>query len=647
MAMITKSRAGRWLIGGLVTFVGLIAAIVIAVALFDWNHARGWIGEKFKERTGRELVIGGDLRIRPFSFHPKIHAEQVTLANAEWGEKTPMIVADTIDFSVSLPALIVGRVVFPEVALGEASVLLQRDREGRRNWVLKPDQEKTGEPAQIERLTVNQGRLAVKDLMSDTDVNVKVQTTSDATYGVEVGAQGKVKGYGFKADAEGGGLLSLMNQSDPYPLKLNATVGEAQISFEGTITELATLNSVDGQFTLAGKNLSNLGDALQLSFPDTAPYKLSGRLQRDGDVWRYNDFHGTVGKSDLRGNFNVNIGAKRPTLEAKLNSTLLDVADLGGFVGSRPGEPDKKEPGKVLPAEPVNLEKLQRMDAHVTLTATKFRNRDKLPLDNLDAKLDLEDGLLKFDPVVFGVAGGTVNTRIAVDARQTKLAVDTDTRFRQLHINKLIPGTDMLDKSFGAIHGRAQFKGQGNSAAAVLGSSNGRLDLLSGGGQISNLLLEFGGADIAEIVKFWVGGDQNAELRCGVIGFNVKDGLMTSEVFVIDTDDTYFGGEGTVNLNDETLNLKITPLPKDFSPITLRGPLNVSGTFAKPAFGLEKKNLIARAGAALLLGLLNPLAAIIPLIETGPGKDAPCADLVQSLEARIKVPAAPQKKPAQ
>src|SRR4029079_204502 len=127
---------------------------------------------------------------------------------------------------------------------------------------------------------------------------------------------------------------------------------------------------------------------------------------------------------------------------------LLDIADLGGFVGGKPGEgASAKAPGKVLPDEPINLDKLRRVDAHVTLKATKFRDRDKYPLDNLDAKLDLEDGLLKFEPVRLGVAGGNLNTRIAVNAREAKVAVDTDTSFRNLHINKLIPSTKLLDQS--------------------------------------------------------------------------------------------------------------------------------------------------------------------------------------------------------
>src|SRR6185436_12086669 len=163
-----KSRLHRWLFGAIGVFVALIAAAAIALALFDWNRARGWISEKVKERTGRDLVIG-ELRVHPFSLHPRVHAGQVTLSNADWGEKGPMLEADAVDFSVSLLPLITGRVVFPEVALGEASVLLQRDAEGRRNWVLKPEEQKTGEPVQIRRLAVNKGRLAFKDAVSDSD----------------------------------------------------------------------------------------------------------------------------------------------------------------------------------------------------------------------------------------------------------------------------------------------------------------------------------------------------------------------------------------------------------------------------------------------------------------------------------------------
>src|SRR5262249_28053062 len=153
-------------------------------------------------------------------------------------------------------------------------------------------------------------------------------------------------------------------------------------------------------------------------------------------VWRYADFRGTVGASDLGGVLSVDVAGKRPKLEANLHSSLLDIADLGGFVGSRPGTPDATPPGKVLPVEPINLDKLRRIDANVGLKASKFRDRDKYPLDHLDARLTIVDGVMKFDPVVFGVAGGSMNTRASVDARQKQAAVDMDTRFQRLHLGQ-------------------------------------------------------------------------------------------------------------------------------------------------------------------------------------------------------------------
>lgn len=633
-----RIRARNWLIGGLAAFFTLIITLLVAVAVYDWNNARGFIAGKVKERTGRDLFIG-DLQVHPFSLHPRIQIAEVELSNADWGEQRPMIAAETVDFRVSLLPLLAGRVVFPDVTLGDAEILLQQDAEGRRNWVLDPKEEKTGEPVQIGRVTVDRGRLAVKDVKSKTDVVLDVQTTSNETYGVEFAARGKAKGYEFGAKGAGGGLLSIKDESTPYPIKLAATMGEARATFEGTITGLVALAAVEGRVTVAGRNLSDLFDALNLSFPDTRPYKVAGQLRREGNVWSFDKFTGTVGESDLGGNLAVDLGTKRPTLKGKLHSKLLDIADLGGLIGEKPGEPDPKPTGKMLPSDPIRLEKLRRVDANVTLTATRFRNADKYPLDNLNMRIVLVDGVMKADPADFGVAGGKVTSRVSVDSRKDKeLLVDINSAFQSLHINKLVPKTDILDQSFGAVDGKVQLKGHGNSVAAVLGTSNGRIDMVSRGGEMSNLLAEFAGLDGAEIIKFFVGGDKNIQLHCGIAAFNVKEGVMASEAFVIDTDDTYIGGEGTISLRDETMDMKLTPLPKDVSILSLRGPLRVRGTFADPEFGLEKRSLARRIGAAVLLGLVNPLLALIPTIETGPGKNksAPCGELIESLQANIQ-----------
>src|SRR5262245_5501192 len=633
------SRKHYWWVGGIAAIVAALAVLLLGASLFDWNQARGWIAGQVKERTGRELEIGKLEVTRRFSLRPRIRAEQVAFSNAEWGERRPMFTADSVEFSISLPELLRGRVVLPEVTLGEAGLLLQRDSEDRRNWRLRPDTGDAGrEPPAILQLAANRLTVRIKDEPSDTDLVVDTRPTADAGREIAFDAKGRVRGSRLAARGTGASLASLLDRSVPYRFKVSATVGEARATFDGTATILAAFEAIDARVTVAGRDLAVLADVLNLAWPPTASYDLAGRLRRSGKTWELIGISGTVGKSDVQGDLRVVRADPRPALTGKLVSRELDIADLGGFVGGRPGVADEKPAGKVLPAEQIDLAKLRRMDAKVSLTATSFRNRDKLPLDNLSATLVLADGVLRVEPLRFGVAGGSVDSRVAVDAREKAATVDIASSVRSLHINQLVPGTDVLDASLGAVDGKIALKGRGNSAAAVLGTSNGHIDLVSSGGEVSNLLLEIAGADLGEIVKFFVGGDQQVQLRCGVVAFDVQDGLMRSKAIVIDTDDTYIGGEGTVSLRDERLDLRLLPLPKDVSILSLRGPLRARGTFAEPSVGLEKRSFARKVGAALMLGLVNPVLALLPTVDTAPGKgqQAPCADLVAELESKVK-----------
>jgi hypothetical protein len=156
-----------------------------------------------------------------------------------------------------------------------------------------------------------------------------------------------------------------------------------------------------------------------------------------------------------------------------------------------------------------------------------------------------------------------------------------------------------------------------------------------GEGQISNLLLEVAGLDGGEIIKFLLRGDRNVQLRCAAAAFDVKQGVMTSRAIVLDTVDTVILGTGTVGLADESLNLVLRPSPKDGSILSLRSPLKITGSFGAPRAGPDKAALAGRAGIALALGALNPLLALAATIETGPGVDANCPQVLAQANAAL------------
>jgi len=615
---------------------GALALGTLTLALFDWNLARGWIAVQVKSKTGRDLTIDGNLRVHPFSLNPRVSAERVTLGNAEWGERRPMLTADRVEFSISLPDLMEGRVVFPAVSLQAPAGLLQRDREGRRNWILNPAEEKTAASPRIMRLQVDAGQFEFRDGISNTAVTARVNTVDGEQYGIAFTVAGRAVGIPLTASGMGGGLLTLLDENTPYPIRVKSTVGTTSIDAEGIVHGIATLGVVDAKFTIAGKNLALLSDPLHIALPPTAPYRLTGHLSRRGSVWQFERFRGTVGGSDLAGNFSVDTAPARPLLRGTLTSSLLNVADLGGFIGAGSGVEASAAPGRVLPHARFDLEKLRRVDADVNFSARRFTNRDTLPLDDLKARLTLKDGIAQLTPIDFGVAGGHMRSIVRLDAREPQIKASVDTAFQRLHINRLVPRAEVLESALGTIDGNARLAGRGNSVADMLGTADGRVALVSAGGNISNLLLAFAGANGAKILQLLVLGDREAALHCGAVAFNVKQGLMSSDVMVIDTSDTNIVGSGNVSLRDEMLNLTLHPLPKKPSLLSLRGPLHLTGTFHDPGIGLDKPTVSLRAGGALLLGLINPLAALLPLIETGPGKDSDCAQLTTSLAAAAR-----------
>ena len=123
-------------------------------------------------------------------------------------------------------------------------------------------------------------------------------------------------------------------------------------------------------------------------------------------------------------------------------------------------------------------------------------------------------------------------------------------------------------------------------------------------------------------------GDKNVPVRCAVLDFDIKSGIMVTNAFVIDTKDTNIVGEGFINLEEETIKMKLSPKPKEITFPSLRTPVHIAGTFKDPTVYPDKV-LAMRVGAAVVLGVLaTPLASLIPLIDIGTGEDANCRALI-------------------
>jgi uncharacterized protein involved in outer membrane biogenesis len=108
-------------------------------------------------------------------------------------------------------------------------------------------------------------------------------------------------------------------------------------------------------------------------------------------------------------------------------------------------------------------------------------------------------------------------------------------------------------------------------------------------------------------------------------------------VFVFDTENAIIYVDGNVNLASERMDLEVSPESKGFRLFSLRSPLYVRGTFAKPNAGVKAVPLALRGAGMLALGAtVGPAAGLLALIA--PGDDVPdqCRPLLEKVKAGKK-----------
>ncbi len=626
---MTPTRLFQWSVGLIVVPVLLF---VLFISIFGWNWLRGPIERKTLEKTGREFVISGDLGIKFAWPAPRISAGMVTFANPAWAREKQMVSADAIEITIDMPQLLRQNIVLHEVRLQRPTVYLEQGNNGKKNWLLDVNQQDEEMRMRVDRLTLDEGTLGYDDVGDKTSIRASLSTAANAS-DVVFSAQGQYRGLPLKASGRGESVLAMRDESAPYALKVDATVGRTAVRAEGTVTSLLKFSAIDMQLDLRGESLDQLYPLLGIAFPATPAYATKGHLLRSGNTWHYEKFSGRIGGSDIAGTLQVDAGGKRPAMKASLLSNLLVLEDLGPIIGSQPGRVEQAaRPGAtktVLPDLPFKTDRWSSVDAEVTLKAKTIRRARELPIENLDVHLSLRDSVLTLDPLKFGLAGGQLNAVINLDGRKNPVQAKARIKARKIQMARMFPTVELNKTSVGEINGDFVLAGKGNSVGRMLATADGKVGLVVGNGEISRLMMEKVGLHIWEILELSVTGDRLIKLHCGVANFGVKAGVMHADALILDTAITTIVGTGTIDLAQEKLDLTLNQDTKNTSPLALRSPIHVRGSFARPDIEVDKGILAARGLGALALGMINPLLALLPLIDAGPGRDSDCARLVR------------------
>ncbi len=662
---------------------GALLAVIIAVAI---GEALGWpflaqpVQHLLSDKLNRQVSFGTGLThaenaqpsVKVFAIRfiggLRLTASQFDIAAPEWSKNPHFLSAS--DITLELRYLDLWRAYRGEplrVQRLEATTLdgnFERLADGRASWQFGESQIapplKTELPARsmlpvFAKLQVASGVIRHRDVPLDIDLVAKlslangasataIDAASPATPAApaqsgnsnpsrenifQVSATGKYRGQDAKLELRSVDVLPWVaaDAAVSVPLTLRLVVGRAKLDFKGSATDASNLGGFTGRFSLQGPSLAAVGDPLGVTLPTTSAFRMDGAIVHQSDTWSVVVDEATIGTSRLNGAFTYEAGRSMPLLTGRLGGARLILADLGPSIGVSSGSNPKKANGMVLPDRPFDLKALRSMDASVLIDMGELELGSKLleTLRPLHTHLLLSDGVLSLNEIEARTGQGNFGGKMSLDGRALKAIWTADLRWDGVQLERAIHqkrANDAPPFVSGRLHGGTTLQGAGRSTAEILGSLKGKYHTELSEGAVSHLGIEIAGLDVAQSLGVFLKGDDALPVQCAMADLVVDHGIFRPRVMVIDTKDSAIWVEGSISLATESLDLRAVVMPKDFSPLTLRSPLRVTGNFGSPEISLDKAPMGRKLASAFLLALINPLAALIPLVDIGDEKAA-------------------------
>ncbi len=630
----------------------LLIIILLAVQLWDWNWFKPLLESRASAALNRQVTIANlDVKLR---WHPWIVVDDVIVANPP--EMTPEMpggsLASVGRLSVHINpwALFDGKLVLPDLIIDRLRGDLRPTPSGPGNWVLDlppGDPNRRGLSIDIGTLSIIDGTAHVLDPAHEADFTIGLHTENPHAGDeaqIVVTADGRYSGQPITARLIGGAILGLREPSNPYKIDFTAANGATRIDLHGSLLDPLRFGGAKLSLALQGKDLAALYPLIKVPLPETPPYKLEGKLDYGERRFRFTDFSGTVGSSDLGGDLYYLPRRDRPEITANLVSQKVVLADLAGFIGATPGKADaandtrqqkrereqQRTKPSLLPDQPINLPKLRAADMHVSYKAERIET-DDLPLDNIIAVLDIVDGKLTMKPLSFAVGTGAIVLNIALDGQQDQVHAVADIDFRKVDLGHILKKSTIFRGS-GVIAGSGRIDTTGNSLKTMLGRGDGGLTLFMTGGNLSAILIDLAGLDLGNALLSALGIPRRTDLRCMIADFGLKDGQVDTRTLLLDTSEANVIGSGAIDLTDEKIDYRLKTEPKHFNIASWPAPIIIKGPLKSPSIGPEYKALAIRGAAAAILGIVaTPLAALIPTIQLGLGDDNDCVALLKTV----------------
>ena len=331
---------------------------------------------------------------------------------------------------------------------------------------------------------------------------------------------------------------------------------------------------------------------------------------------QFDDLKFAVAGTNLSGTLTADIGGERPAFSGDLSADSIDLAKWIGEGGT------SDQGDRLFPDDTIPLAWMGAVDADLKLKVGTL-DAAGLVFKDVSSTVSLASSRLKLSPFSLGVENSTVDGDYTLDGAASPPASTLKLTSKGFDMGALLKQSDVTEALTGTADIDIDVSGSGASMAAIMAALDGKVSMVMTDGSVQEQGLDlFLGGARALVGGLFEKNSGSAKLSCLAAAWDVKDGLATQSVLLIDTQYSTLTGKGTIDLGKETIDETLTPNAKGVS-LDLAVPVNIGGTLMNPTATPDEGALALKVGS-LIGSVFFPPAALLGLSDLGIGAYHPC-----------------------
>ena len=571
----------------------VVAAVVVVPQFVPLETVKEEIASQVRTATGRELAIGGDIRL---SLLPTIQleVEDVAFSNAPGASEPQMATLKELRLKLAFWPLLSGAVEVDSFVLVDPVVHLEVVAKGRPNWEFEappatgeaaPGAEEAATPAAGEAaptvtelrlgdVRIENGALAYRDATGAeyrlSDIDMKVELSA---FDSPFTAEGSLVFNGERLEVEAVVTTpARLVAGERAEVEVEISGAPLALEFEGGVVTAAPFRA-DGAVELDIPSLRGLaewaGAPLAFEGSGLGPFRIKGRLEAKDQTYAFSQAE--IALDDIRANGGVaiDLGGAKPYVEGRLDVERLD---LNPYLPPEPepsgGEAQGTDTGAGAEAaaqpadwsdEPIDLSALHLANADLAFSAGSIAIR-KVEIGRSVLSVRLKDGelVVELEEMALYEGGGTV--RVRVDARRKVPLVEKSMRFSGVQAEPLLSAVADFDRLTGTAEAEFAISTKGRSQREMVANLNGNGAVRFVDGAIKGVNL---GAMVRNVRSAFLDAEAGVPQQTDFAElsgtFRIVNGILRNDDLALLAPLLRVGGKGSIDLPRRTVKYRVEP----------------------------------------------------------------------------------------